>query len=148
MVILISLSLGVIAGLFGIKRTLEVPELKSPNHTSKCPFTIVDYQLTSPYPLQTIGGGVLQAKRVDRNGSGSTADTNEQVEEHERKMGVNGPFTRTRVYPKIDERRIGGDQSEEEILGPEFRRSQIMDFEAQNGRTMSTRHTNNSERSI
>ncbi|CAF3526423.1 unnamed protein product [Fusarium graminearum] len=102
----------------------------------------------APYPLQTIGGGVLQAKRVDRNGSGSTADTNEQVEEHERKMGVNGPFTRTRVYPKIDERRIGGDQSKEEILGPEFRRSQIMDLEAQNGRTMSTRHTNNSERSI
>uniref|UniRef100_A0A4E9DTE4 Rhodopsin domain-containing protein n=1 Tax=Gibberella zeae TaxID=5518 RepID=A0A4E9DTE4_GIBZA len=102
----------------------------------------------APYPLQTIGGGVLQAKRVDRNGSGSTTDTNEQVEEHERKMGVNGPFTRTRVYPKIDERRIGGDQSKEEILGPEFRRSQIMDLEAQNGRTMSTRHTNNSERSI
>ncbi|CAF3456131.1 unnamed protein product [Fusarium graminearum] len=102
----------------------------------------------APYPLQTIGGGVLQAKRVDRNGSGSTADTNEQVEEHERKIGVNGPFTRTRVYPKIDERRIGGDQSKEEILGPEFRRSQIMDLEAQNGRTMSTRHTNNSERSI
>ncbi|QPC58871.1 hypothetical protein HYE67_001102 [Fusarium culmorum] len=99
------------------------------------------------YPLQTIGGGVLQAKRVDRNGSGSTADTNEQVEEQERKMGINGPFTRTRVYPKSDERRIGGDQSEEEILGPEFRRSQIMDLEAQNGGAMSTRHANNSERS-
>ncbi|EKJ74276.1 hypothetical protein FPSE_05573 [Fusarium pseudograminearum CS3096] len=184
MVILISLSLGVIAGAFGIKRTLEVPKLKSPNHTkdpmglivwSAAELTVTMICIAIPvcrplykkcfskwtsrnssnypnsgasYPLRTIGGGVLQAKRVDRNGSGSTADTNEQVEEHERKTGINGPFTRTRVYPKSDGRRIGGDQSEEEILGSEFRRSQIMDLEAQNGGTMPTRHTNNSERSM
>ncbi|XEV03560.1 hypothetical protein FSHL1_008847 [Fusarium sambucinum] len=41
MVILLSLSLGFIAGAFGIKRTLEVPKLKSPNHTSKYPFDII-----------------------------------------------------------------------------------------------------------
>ncbi|KAH6992758.1 hypothetical protein EDB82DRAFT_554771, partial [Fusarium venenatum] len=109
--------------------------------SSNCPNS------AASYPLQTIGGGVHPAKRVDRNGSGSTADTHEHIEERERKMGINSPFARTRVYPKSDARRLGDDQSEEEILGPEFRRSQIMDLEAQNEGTRPTHHTTNSERS-
>ncbi|KAL3601020.1 hypothetical protein FPOAC2_05273 [Fusarium poae] len=179
MVILLSLSLGVIAGAFGIKRTLEVPKLKKDPMGlivwSAAELTVTMICIAIPvcrplykkcftkwtsrgssnypnsgasYPLQTIGGGVHPAKRVDRNGSGSTAGTHEHIEDHERKIGMNGPFTRTRVYPKSDARRLGDDQSEEEILGPEFRRSQIMDLEAQNGETRLTHHTTNSERSI
>jgi hypothetical protein len=100
------------------------------------------------YPLQTISGGVLPAKLVDRNGSGSTSDTHDQIRDYEPKLGMGSPFARTRVYPKSDARRLGDDQSEEEILGPEFRRSQIVELEAQNDGTRSTRGIVNSERSM
>lgn len=101
------------------------------------------------YPLQTIGGGIIPAKRADRNGSGNSSDTHGKImREHERKLGIGSSLSRTKVYPKGDGRHHGDDQSEEEILGPEFRRSQILDLEAQGGRTQLTRETTTSERSI
>ncbi|RFN49797.1 hypothetical protein FIE12Z_5945 [Fusarium flagelliforme] len=185
-VILSSFSLGIIAGAFGIKRTLEVPKLTSPNHT-KDPMGLIvwtaaeitvtmvcigipvcrplykkyfrkwttrnssnypEHNSGASYPLQTIGGGIIPAKRADRNGSGNTSDTHDKImREHERKLGIGSSLSRTKVYPKGDGRFHGDDQSEE-ILGPEFRRSQILDLEAQGGGTQLTREITTSERSI
>ena len=101
------------------------------------------------YPLQTIGGGIIPAKRADRNRSGNTSDTHDKImREHERRFGIGSSLSRTKVYPKGDGRCHGDDQSEDEILGPEFRRSQILDLEAQGGETQLTRETTTSERSI
>ncbi|RGP76940.1 hypothetical protein FLONG3_5024 [Fusarium longipes] len=167
--------IAICAGAFGIKRTLEVPKLRSPNHTkdpmglivwSAAEITVTMVCIGIPvcrplykkcfkrwtsrgssnypnsgasYPLQTIGGGILPAKRANRNGSASTSDTQDQIRNYEPKFGMGGPFARTKVYPKNDVGRHGDDQSEEEILGPEFRRSQIIDLETQNGGTRSIR---------
>jgi len=88
------------------------------------------------YPLRTIGGGVIPAKRAGKSGSGDTSDIHDKImREHERRLGISGSLSRTKVYPKGDGRFHSHDQSEEEILGPEFRRSQMLDFEAQGGGT-------------
>ena len=70
------------------------------------------------------------------------------MREHERRFGIGSSLSRTKVYPKGDGRCHGDDQSEEEILGPEFRRSQILDLEAQGGGTQLTCETTTSERGI
>ncbi|KAG4271305.1 hypothetical protein FPRO04_11067 [Fusarium proliferatum] len=162
-VILSSLSLGVIAGAFGIKRTLEVPKLKSPNHTkdpvglivwSAAEMTVTmicigipvcrplykkyfskwssrnssKYQQNSSasYPLQTIGGSTMYPAQVHKKDSTSEAS----VQEYERR-GVRSSFNKNKVFAKGAERGYGDNQSEEEILGPDFRRSQRQDIEGQ-----------------
>lgn len=101
------------------------------------------------YPLRTIGGGIIPAKRADKSGSGDTSDTHDKImREHERKLGIGSSLSRTKVYPKADGRFHSDDQSEEEILGPEFRRSQMLDLEAQGGGTQLKREITTSERSI
>ncbi|KAJ4253311.1 hypothetical protein NW762_010466 [Fusarium torreyae] len=164
-VILCSLSLGVIAGACGIKRTLEVPELSSPNYTKDTVGLIVwsaaeiavtmicigipvcrplykkyiekwtsrdgsKYRERSgSYPLQTIGGSNMNPRPVNKDDDMSDAD--ESIRETERKLGMAGPFTKTRVYSKTGERVRDDNQSDEEILGPEFRRNQREDIESQ-----------------
>ncbi|KAF5543084.1 integral membrane protein pth11 [Fusarium napiforme] len=160
-VILSSLSLGVIAGAFGIKRTLEVPKLKSPNHTkdpvglivwSAAEMTVTmicigipvcrplykkyfskwssrnssKYQQNSgaSFPLQTIGGSIKYPAQVQKKDSASEAS----VQEYERK-GVGSSYGKNKVFANGAERYVEN-QSEEEILGPDFRRSQREDIEA------------------
>ncbi|KAI1061521.1 hypothetical protein LB506_011820 [Fusarium annulatum] len=162
-VILSSLSLGVIAGAFGIKRTLEVPKLKSPNHTkdpvglivwSAAEMTVTmicigipvcrplykkyfskwssrnssKYQQNSgaSYPLQTIGGSTMYPGQAHKKDSTSEAS----VQEYERR-GVRSSSNKNKVFAKGAERGYGDNQSEEEILGPDFRRSQRQDIEGQ-----------------
>ncbi|KAH7477973.1 hypothetical protein FOMA001_g10305 [Fusarium oxysporum f. sp. matthiolae] len=162
-IILSSLSLGVIAGAFGIKRTLEVPKLKSPNHT-KDPVGLIVWSAAemtvtmicigipvcrplykkyfskrssrnsskyreqnsgAPYPLQTIGGSTMYPAQVQKKDSTSEAS----VKEYERN-GVGSLYTKNKIFTKGAERGYGENQSEEEILGPDFRRSQQQDVEA------------------
>ncbi|KAF9768753.1 hypothetical protein IL306_013901 [Fusarium sp. DS 682] len=156
-VILSSLSLGVIAGAFGIKRTLEVPKLKSPNHTkdpvglivwSAAEMTVTMICISIPvcrplykkyfskwsscgsskyreqnsgasYPLQTIGGSTMYPAQVHKKDSKSEAS----VKEYERK-DVGGSYTKNRVFAKGTEKGYGENESEEEILRPDFRKSQ------------------------
>ncbi|KAK3905605.1 hypothetical protein C8A05DRAFT_12588, partial [Staphylotrichum tortipilum] len=90
-------------------------------------------------PLRTIGGGMIgpdgvpissAAARKQGGVSGHTTDkdagegSDDNISFREVKIGVNGPFTRTTVGRG---RRGSADQgsSDEEILGDEFRRSQI-----------------------
>ncbi|KAF9778789.1 hypothetical protein IL306_003265 [Fusarium sp. DS 682] len=167
-VILCSLSLGVIAGACGIKRTLEVPELSSANYTKATVGLIVwsaaeiavtmicigipvcrplykryldkwtsrdgsKYREQSgggSYPLQTIGGSTLYPNAPGKNDS--VSEDCEKLE-HERKIGVRGPFTKTRIYSKGIDRVRDDNQSDEEILGPDFRRDQQRNLEAQEG---------------
>ncbi|RKL38046.1 hypothetical protein BFJ72_g7508 [Fusarium proliferatum] len=151
------------AGAFGIKRTLEVPKLKSPNHTkdpvglivwSAAEMTVTmicigipvcrplykkyfskwssrnssKYQQNSgaSYPLQTIGGSTMYPAQVHKKDSTSEAS----VQEYERR-GVRSSFNKNKVFAKGAERGYGDNQSEEEILGPDFRRSQRQDIEGQ-----------------
>ncbi|KAF5234165.1 hypothetical protein FANTH_12267 [Fusarium anthophilum] len=156
-VILCSLSLGVIAGACGIKRTMEVPELSSSNYPKDTVGLIVwsaaeiavtmicigiptcrplynryldrwtsrdgskyrEHSAGRPYPLQTIGGSTLNPNTPDKN-NGISEDYDE--EEHKGSIAGRGPFTRTRVYSKGVDRLREDDQSDEEILGPDFRR--------------------------
>ncbi|KAM0547822.1 hypothetical protein ACHAPJ_010168 [Fusarium lateritium] len=171
-VILCSLSLGVIsdvvhfhAGACGIKRTLEVPELSSPNYTKDTVGLIVwsaaeiavtmicigipvcrplykkyiekwtsrdasKYRDRSgSYPLQTIGGSNMNGGPVNKDDD--TSDADGSIRETERKLGMAGPFTKTRVYSKTGERVRDDNQSDKEILGPEYRRNQREDIESQ-----------------
>ncbi|RKK16516.1 hypothetical protein BFJ66_g15770 [Fusarium oxysporum f. sp. cepae] len=162
-IILSSLSLGVIARAFGIKRTLEVLKLKSPNHT-KDPVGLIVWSAAemtvtmicigipvcrplykkylskrssrnsskyreqnsgAPYPLQTIGGSTMYPAQVQKKDSTSEAS----VKEYERD-GVGSLYTKNKIFTKGAERGYGENQSEEEILGPDFRRSQQQDVEA------------------
>lgn len=161
-VILCSLSLGVIAGACGIKRTLEVPELSSPNYTKSTVGLIVwsaaeiavtmicigipvcrplykqyldkwtsrdgsKYKEQSgggSHPLQTIGGSYINANTNDTNLSSEGC----KAAEYEKKIGIKGPFTKTRIYSKPTERVRSDDQSDESILGPDFRRNQHDDL--------------------
>ncbi|KAH7169286.1 hypothetical protein DER46DRAFT_624507 [Fusarium sp. MPI-SDFR-AT-0072] len=138
-VILSSLSLGVIAGAFGIKRPLEVPNLKSPSHTkdpaglivwSAAEMTVTMICIGIPvcrplyknkyreqnsgasYPLQTIGGSTMYPAQYQGK-------------------GISSSYSKNKVFAKGVERVYGENQSEEEILGPDFRRSQQQDVEAQ-----------------
>ncbi|KAF5645100.1 integral membrane protein pth11 [Fusarium sp. NRRL 52700] len=158
-VILCSLSLGVIAGACGIKRTLEVPELSSPNYTKSTVGLIVwsaaeiavtmicigipvcrplykqyldrwtsrdgskykEQSAGGSHPLQTIGGSYINAN-TDVSSEGCKAA------EQEKKIGLKGPFTKTRIYSKPAERVRRDDQSDESILGPDFRRNQQDDL--------------------
>ncbi|KAF4446713.1 hypothetical protein F53441_9646 [Fusarium austroafricanum] len=165
-VILSSLSLGVIAGAFGIKRTLEVPKLKSPNHTkdpvglivwSAAEMTVTMICIGIPvcrplykkyfskwssgdsskyleqrsggsYPLQTIGGSMKYPALIHMKDN--TSDPNVSLAEYMRRGGIGGSLTKTKVFPKSAERGYSDNQSEEEILGFEFRQSQPQDLEA------------------
>ncbi|KAF4332014.1 integral membrane protein pth11 [Fusarium beomiforme] len=155
-VILSSLSLGVIAGAFGIKRTLEVPKLASPNHTKDPVGLIVwtaaeitvtmicigiavcrplykkcfskwssrnsskyrEHNSGASYPLQTIGGSTRYPAQVHKKDSTAEAS----VKEYERK-GARIEYSKSKVFAQGAERGYGENQSEEEILGPDFRRS-------------------------
>ncbi|KAL9567218.1 hypothetical protein ACKAV7_008648 [Fusarium commune] len=163
-VILSSLSLGVIAGAFGIKRPLEVPKVKSPGHTkdpaglivwSAAEMTVTMICIGIPvcrplykkyfgkwssrnkskdqeqnsgasYPLQTIGGSTMYPAQVHKKESTSEAS----VKEYQGK-GISSSYSKNKVFAKGVERVYGENQSEEEILGPDFRRSQQQDVEAQ-----------------
>ncbi|KAF4457691.1 hypothetical protein F53441_421 [Fusarium austroafricanum] len=167
-VILCSLSLGVIAGACGIKRTLEVPELSSSNYPKDTVGLIVwsaaeiavtmicigipicrplykryldkwtsrdgskyrEHSAGGSYPLQTIGGSTLNPNTPDKNNSMSE---DYDKEKHERRIGVKGPFTKTKIYSKGIDRLRDDNQSDEEILGPDFRRDQQLDLDGQEG---------------
>jgi hypothetical protein len=77
------------------------------------------------YPLQTIGGSTLYPAQVHKKDSTSEAS----VREYERK-GVGSSYNKNKVFAKGAERGYGENQSEEEILGPDFRRKQQQDVEA------------------
>ncbi|KAH7121707.1 hypothetical protein EDB81DRAFT_861572 [Dactylonectria macrodidyma] len=164
-VILASLSLGVIAGACGIKRTIEVPALSSANYLKDTVGLIVwsaaeiavtmicigipvcrplykRYldKLTSrdtgkyreqndggSYPLRTFGGSTLQAGPGQKEEDAS--DGGDSITKAERKLGFGGPFTK--AYAMGGERVRGDNQSDEEILGPDFRRSQRADLARQ-----------------
>lgn len=76
------------------------------------------------FPLQTIGGSTKYPAQVHKKDSTSEAS----VEEYERR-GIGGPYGKNKVFAKGAER-YSENQSEEEILGPDFRRSQQQDMEA------------------
>ncbi|KAF5574992.1 integral membrane protein pth11 [Fusarium pseudoanthophilum] len=156
------------AGACGIKRTLEVPELSSPNYSKDTVGLIVwsaaeiavtmicigipvcrplykqyldrwtsrdgskyrEHSAGGSHPLQTIGGSTLNPNTPDKNNSISE---DYDKEEHERRIAVKGPFTKTRVYSKGIHRLRDDNQSDEEILGPDFRRAQQMDLHGQEG---------------
>ncbi|KAM0420320.1 hypothetical protein ACHAPT_011862 [Fusarium lateritium] len=167
-VILSSLSLGVIAGACGIKRTIEVPELSSPNYlkdtvglivwsaaeisvtmicigipvcrplykkyleklTSRDASKYRDYRDRSEggsYPLKTFGGSTVRPGQDNKDGD--TSDGDDSITRAERKLGIGGPFTKS--YVMGGERVRGDNQSDEQILGPDFRRSQRDDLESQ-----------------
>ncbi|KAM0335134.1 hypothetical protein ACHAQA_000174 [Verticillium albo-atrum] len=161
-VILASLSLGIIAGACGIKRTLEVPALSSQNYLKDTVGLIVwsaaeiavtmicigipvcrplykkyldkwtsrdasKYQHHSEgrsFPLRTFGGSTMpggggQSKDAPSEGSINGA---ESVSMSDRKLGLSGPYTKS--YALGGGGRVpGDDQSEEEILGPDYRQS-------------------------
>ncbi|KAF5007139.1 hypothetical protein FDECE_6525 [Fusarium decemcellulare] len=162
-VILASLSLGVIAGACGIKRTIEVPALSSANYLKDTVGLIVwsaaeiavtmicigipvcrplykkyldkwtsrdasNYREQSEggtYPLRTFGGSTMRAGPKDDD----TSDGGDSITKAERKLGIGGPFNK--AYAKGGERVRGDNQSDEQILGPDFRRSQRADLESQ-----------------
>ncbi|KIL86085.1 hypothetical protein FAVG1_10479 [Fusarium avenaceum] len=166
-IILSSLSLGVFAGAFGIKRTLEIPKLKSPNHT-KDPMGLIVWtaaemtvtmicigipvcrplwkqcfnkwttrgdskshepNTAASYPLQTIGGNTSRPKPSYQRDS--IFDPDHVLGEQDRKSGIRSSITNAKPYSWGLERARGDNQSEEEILGDEFQRSQREDLEAQ-----------------
>ncbi|KAI5465272.1 hypothetical protein BGZ63DRAFT_410941 [Mariannaea sp. PMI_226] len=157
-VILASLSLGVIAGACGIKRTVEVPELSSQDYLKDTVGLIVwsaaeisvtmicigipvcrplykrylekwtsrdrsnKYQQQSEggsYALQTYGGGKLPRHVAGSVNASTPADS---INLKERKLGLSGPFTKS--YAVGGSRIRGDNQSDESILGPDFRRTQ------------------------
>ncbi|KAH6898040.1 hypothetical protein B0T10DRAFT_525463 [Thelonectria olida] len=157
-VILASLSLGVIAGACGIKRTIEVPELSSQNYLKDTVGLIVwssaeiavtmicigipvcrplykryldkwtsrdasnKYQQQSEggsYALQTYGGSMRPRRGGDSTDPSVGGDS---VMHKDRKIGLSGPFTKS--YAIGGGRVRGDDQSDESILGPDFRQSQ------------------------
>ncbi|KAG4269115.1 hypothetical protein FPRO04_12238 [Fusarium proliferatum] len=162
-VILCSLSLRVIAGACGIKRTLEVPELSNPNYTKATVGLIVwsaaeiavtmvcigipvcrplykqyldkwisrdgsKYEKHSDggsYPLQTIGGSYINGNAPDKNDSSEGC----KVAEYEKKTRIKGPSIKTRISFGATEGVRSDDQSDESILGPDFRRNQHDDLE-------------------
>ncbi|KAH8657362.1 hypothetical protein BGZ61DRAFT_371278 [Ilyonectria robusta] len=158
-VILASLSLGVIAGACGIKRTIEVPALSSPNYLKDTVGLIVwsaaeiavtmicigipvcrplykryldkwtsrdasKYQEQieggGSYPLRTFGGSTLRPGQANKDDD--TLDDRDSITKEERKLGIGGPFTKS--YAVGGGRIRGDNQSDEEILVPNFRRSQ------------------------
>ncbi|KAF4974592.1 hypothetical protein FZEAL_8519 [Fusarium zealandicum] len=161
-VILCSLSLGVIAGACGIKRTIEVPGLASPNYlkdtvglivwsaaeiavtmicigipvcrplykryldkwTSRDASKYQEHSEAGAYPLRTFGGTPMRPGPATKDGDISDADS---ITKAERKLGIGGPFNKS--YAKGGVR--GDNQSDEEILGPDFRNSQQADLETQ-----------------
>ncbi|KAF5660147.1 integral membrane protein pth11 [Fusarium heterosporum] len=167
-IILSSLSLGIFAGAFGIKRTLEVPKLKSPNHT-KDPMGLIvwtaaemtvtmicigipvcrplwkqylikwtsrDSKSREPnsagsFPLQTIGGSTPYPKPTYKRDE--LIDSDDVLREQDRKSGLRDSIAKARHYSNGIERAQNDNQSEEEILGSGFRRSQREDLEMQNG---------------
>lgn len=81
------------------------------------------------FPLQTIGGNTSRPKPSYQRDS--VFDPDDVLREQDRKTGIRGSTTKTRPYSWGLERARGDNQSEEEILGDEFRRSQREDLEAQ-----------------
>jgi hypothetical protein len=81
------------------------------------------------FPLQTIGGSTSRPKPVFKRDS--IFDPDDVLREQDHKTGIRGSTTKTRPYSWSLEWTRGDNQSEEEILGNEFRRSQREDLEAQ-----------------
>lgn len=78
------------------------------------------------FPLQTIGGSTKYPAQVHKKDSTSEAS----VQEYELR-GAGSSYNKNKVFAKGAERGYGENQSEEEILGPDFRRSQRQDIEGQ-----------------
>ena len=82
------------------------------------------------YPLRTFGGstmpGDVDERDADVKDQAASSDHSltggDSVTTADRKLGLNGPFTKS--YAMGGERVTGDNQSDEEILGPDFRRSQ------------------------
>lgn len=88
------------------------------------------------YPLRTFGGSetpgrsVTKDKSVDPDNDSDPSLRDDVVMYHERKIGIKGPFTKAYAMGGNHVKR--DDQSDEEILGPDFRRSQMRtDVESQ-----------------
>lgn len=71
------------------------------------------------YPLKTFGGSTLRPRPSDRDNSSEGGDS---ITLAERKLGIGGPYNKS--FARAGGRVRGDDQSEESILGPDFRRSQ------------------------
>lgn len=97
------------------------------------------------FPLQTIGGNTSRPKPSYQRDS--IFDPDDVLREQDRKTGKRGSTTKTRPYSWGLERARGDNQSEEEILGDEFQRSQREDLEAQSNDQVIYR-TSTSERSL
>lgn len=79
------------------------------------------------YPLKTFGGSTMRPGPDTKDGD--TSDGEDSITKAERKLGIGGPFTKS--YVRGGERVRGDNQSDEQILGPDFRRSQRDDLESQ-----------------
>lgn len=79
------------------------------------------------YPLKTFGGSTMRPGKDTKDGD--TSDGEDSITKAERKLGIGGPFTKS--YVRGGERVRGDNQSDEQILGPDFRRSQRDDLESQ-----------------
>jgi hypothetical protein len=76
------------------------------------------------YPLQTIGGSYISGTAPHKNNTSEDC----KVAEYEKKVGIKGPFTKTRIYSKPTQRVRSDDESDESILGPDYRRNQQNDL--------------------
>lgn len=79
------------------------------------------------YPLKTFGGSTMRAGPGTKDGDVSDGD--DSITKAERKLGIGGPYTKS--YVMGGDRVRGDDQSDEQILGPDFRQSQRTDLESQ-----------------
>lgn len=81
------------------------------------------------HPLRTFGGSTLRPGQVDKDDD--NFDDRDSITREERKLGIGGPFTKS--YAVGGGRVCGDNQSDEEILVPNFRRSQqrAADLDAQ-----------------
>lgn len=73
------------------------------------------------YPLQTFGGSTLRPRQGGNYDSSDLRRGGDPIALEERELGLRGPCTKSYVVGGSQVR--GDNQSEEEILGPDFRRS-------------------------
>ncbi|CAG1970341.1 unnamed protein product [Fusarium graminearum] len=94
--------------------------------------------------LKTFGGSTLRPGQINKYDS-SDGDS---IKETERKLGIRGPFNKARAYAMQDEQVRDDSQSDDQILGPEFRQSHQNDREALDKGIMVTYEVTTSRRDI
>ncbi|KAJ4184480.1 hypothetical protein NW759_017023 [Fusarium solani] len=146
------------AGACGIRRTMNVSALSSPNYledtVSLVVWTAAEIAVTMvcigipvcrplykrylekwtsrdasryhpqngeaiPYPLRTFGGSTLRPRQGGNYDLGDLSRGGDPIALEERKLGLRDPFTKS--YAMGGSRVRGDNQSDEEILGTDFR---------------------------